>query len=102
KGGYVFGNSKDPNTAYHLAEILKRHQVEVHQITEDFNTEGKNFKKGTSYIIPKNQKQHRLVEAMFEKRTTFTDSLFYDISAWSFPMAFNLDVSENLNMRYAG
>jgi len=102
KGGYVFGNSKDPNTAYHLAEILKRHQVEVHQITEDFSTEGKNFKKGTSYIIPKNQKQHRLVEAMFEKRTTFTDSLFYDISAWSFPMAFNLDVSENLNMRYAG
>ncbi|QED37720.1 zinc carboxypeptidase [Antarcticibacterium arcticum] len=102
KGGYVFGNSKDPNTAWHLAEILKRHQVEVHQITEDFTTDGKAFKKGTAYVIPKNQKQHRLVEAMFEKRTTFTDSLFYDISAWSFPMAFNLDVSENLNMRYAG
>ncbi len=102
KGGYVFGNSKDPNTAWHLAEILKRHQVEVYRITEDFNTDGKGFKKGTAYIIPKNQKQHRLVEAMFEKRTTFTDSLFYDISAWSFPMAFNLDVSENLNMRYAG
>jgi len=102
KGGYVFGNSKDPNTAWHLAEILKRHQVEVHKITEDFTTDGKAFKKGTAYVIPKNQKQHRLVEAMFEKRTTFTDSLFYDISAWSFPLAFNLDVSENLNMRYAG
>ena len=32
---------------------------------------------------------------MFEKRTTFKDSLFYDISAWSFPLAFNLDFSEN-------
>ena len=31
---------------------------------------------------------------MFEKRTTFTDSLFYDISAWTFPMAFNVDFSE--------
>jgi len=28
---------------------------------------------------------------MFEKQTSFTDSLFYDISAWTFPLAFNLD-----------
>ena len=28
---------------------------------------------------------------MFEKRTTFQDSLFYDIVAWTFPLAFNLD-----------
>ena len=31
---------------------------------------------------------------MFEKRTTFQDSLFYDISAWTFPLAFNLDYTE--------
>jgi hypothetical protein len=28
---------------------------------------------------------------MFEKRTSFNDSLFYDISAWSFLHSFNLD-----------
>ena len=28
---------------------------------------------------------------MFEKRTTFRDSLFYDVSAWTLPLAFNLD-----------
>lgn len=28
---------------------------------------------------------------MFETRTTFKDSLFYDISAWTYPMAFHLD-----------
>ena len=31
---------------------------------------------------------------MFEKRTTFQDSLFYDISAWTLPLAFNLDYDE--------
>ncbi len=102
KGGYVFGSSKDANKAYHLAEILKKQQIEIHQITEDFETDGKEFTKGTAYIVPKNQRQHRLVEAMFEKRITFEDSLFYDISAWSFPLAFNLDFDENVNMRYAG
>lgn len=102
KGSYVFGSVKDPNTAYHLAEILRRQQVEVHEITEDFTVDGKNFKRGTAYVIPKNQKQHRLVEGMFEKRITFEDSLFYDISAWSFPLAFNLDLTENANARYTG
>lgn len=102
KGAYVFGNSKDANTAYHLAEILKKQQVEVHEITEDFRQDGATFKKGAAYIVPKNQKQHRLVEAMFERRTTFEDSLFYDISAWTFPLAFDLDFSENANLRYAG
>lgn len=102
KGSYVFGSAKDPNTAYHLAEILKRQQVEVHEITEDFTVDGKNFKRGSAYVIPKNQKQHRLVEGMFEKRITFEDSLFYDISAWSFPLAFNLDLTENANTRYTG
>ena len=102
KGAYAFGNEKDANTAYHLAEILKKQQVEVHRATEDFQADGKNFKKGTTYIVPKNQKQHRLVEAMFEKRTEFEDSLFYDISAWSFPLAFDLDFSDNVNIKYAG
>ncbi len=32
---------------------------------------------------------------MFQKRTTFQDSLFYDVSAWTFPLAFNLDYEEN-------
>ena len=41
-----------------------------------------------------NQPQYRLVQGMFEKRTTFEDSLFYDISAWSMPHCFNVPYSE--------
>lgn len=36
------------------------------------------------------QPQYRLIQALFEQRTTFTDSLFYDVSAWTFPLAYNL------------
>ena len=28
---------------------------------------------------------------MFETSTTFQDSLFYDVSAWTFPLAFNVN-----------
>ncbi|GAA0733076.1 M14 family metallopeptidase [Aquimarina litoralis] len=93
-GAYLFGNEKDAASAYHLAEILKRHQVSFYELKNDISSNGKRFKKGYSYIVPKNQKQSRLIKAMFEKRTTFKDSLFYDVSAWTFPLAFNLDYSE--------
>ena len=102
KDAYVFGSEKDKNKAYHLAEILKRQKVEVYEIKEDFNLNGDTFKKGSGYIVPKNQRQHRVVEAMFEKRTSFTDSLFYDISAWSFPLAFDLKFNNSVPLKYAG
>lgn len=93
-GAIVFGDEKDAAKAYHLAEILKRHKIKIHELASDFNSSGKTYKKGYSYVVPKNQRQHRLINAMFEKRTTFQDSLFYDISAWTFPLAFNLDYED--------
>lgn len=89
--GYVFGDSKDVNSTWHLAEILNRHKIRFHELQSDVTLGGKRFKKGASYVVPLNQKNPRLIRAMFEKRTTFKDSLFYDVSAWTFPLAFNLD-----------
>jgi hypothetical protein len=90
----VFGDEKDAAKTYHLAEILNRHNITFHEIKNDLKLNGKNYTKGHSYIVPKNQNNTRLIDAMFEKRTKFQDSLFYDISAWSFPLAFNLDYTE--------
>ena len=98
----VFGDEKDASKVFHLAEILERHKIKFHEIASDFTKDGKTFKKGYGYVIPGNQKQHRLIKAMFEKRTKFRDSLFYDISAWTFPLAFNLDYSEDVTMAQAG
>ncbi|MGC1205351.1 MAG: M14 family metallopeptidase [Flavobacteriaceae bacterium] len=92
----IFGDEKDAAKTYHLAEILKRHKIKFHEVKQDISLNGKSFKKGYSFVVPKNQKNTRLINAMFEKRTTFQDSLFYDISAWSFPLAFNVDYSENI------
>ncbi len=90
----VFGDSKDAAKAWSLAEILDRHKIKFNELKNDVTINGKSFVKGKSYVVPMDQKNPRLINAMFEKRTTFTDSLFYDISAWTFPMAFNLDYEE--------
>ena len=98
----IFGDEKDAAKTFHLAEILNRHKIKLHKLKKDITIQGKNYKKGYSYVVPKNQKNNRLIKAMFEKRTTFQDSLFYDISAWTFPLAFNLDYTENSSLNNVG
>jgi len=98
----VFGDEKDAAKTYHLAEILKRHDIQFDELKNDVTLNGKHFKKGYSYVVPKNQKNTRLINAMFEKRTKFKDSLFYDISAWTFPLAFDLDYAEGVSTANAG
>ncbi|MGJ8732165.1 MAG: M14 family metallopeptidase [Cellulophaga sp.] len=98
----IFGDNKDASKTWHLADILKRHNIKFNHLKTDVVLNGKNYKKGASYVVPMNQKNYRLINAMFEKRTTFTDSLFYDISAWTFPLAFNLDYTETTSLSNLG
>ena len=98
----VFGDHKDAAKSYHLAEVLKRHQVVIHEVKSDFRAGGKKFKKGYSYVVPMNQKNQKLVKAMFDVRTSFKDSLFYDVSAWTFNHSFGVDYAENIPLNNAG
>ena len=98
----VFGDAKDAAKTYHLAEVLKRHKIKFNEVKSDFTTNGKKFKKGYSYVIPMNQKNHRLVKAIFHVQTKFQDSLFYDVSAWTFNHAFGVDFAKNVSLSKAG
>lgn len=91
---YVFGGGTDPVKVSEMIRILRQHEIDVFEVAKDENLEGKTFKKGSSYIVPLSQPQHRLIHGIFEKRTTFEDSLFYDISAWSMPLCFNVPYSD--------
>jgi len=98
----VFGDAMDGGKTWHLAEILQRHRIRFHALEADTEIGDKKFRKGYSYAIPMDQKNPKLIQAMFEKRTRFTDSIFYDISAWTFPLAFNVDYAETSRMPEAG
>ena len=102
KKAIVFGDEKDAAKSFLLAEVLKRHQIKIHELKADYTSNGKNFKKGYSYVVPMNQKNQRLVKAMFDVRKTFTDSLFYDVSAWTFNHAFGVDLDDNVSLSKVG
>ncbi len=86
----IFGKSKDKSTVYHLADVLNSHKIKFNNISEDIIINGNKYLKDNSYIIPMNQPKRTLIKGMFNTQTKFRDSLFYDVSAWTFPLAFNV------------
>jgi hypothetical protein len=90
----IFGSPKDKARSYYLAEIFARQQIDVYKTTTAQTINGKTFETESSYIVPLNQHQYKLIKSCFEKRTSFKDSLFYDISSWTLPLAFGLDYEE--------
>ena len=44
--------------------------------------------------MPANQPQYSLIKAIFEKTLNYKDSLFYDITSWTMPLAFGLPYAE--------
>ena len=94
----VFGKLKDKSTVYHLADLLNSHKIKFNKISEDVVLNGKKYSKDNSFIIPMNQPKRTLINAMFYTQTEFKDSLFYDVSAWTFPLAFNVNYSYTDNL----
>ena len=76
---YIFGAKNDEARSFHLADLILQHDIKVFELQEDITVNGKQFKKETSYIVPADQPQYRLIKAMFETRTTFQDSLFLSL-----------------------
>ncbi len=88
--GYVFGDPYDQARTDRLVEILRRQEIEVYNLGSKISVEGKNFEPNQAFVVPMEQKQYRLVRGIFETTTSFEDSIFYDISSWALPMAFNV------------
>lgn len=91
---FVIGDQYDQGRNYHFADLFSHHNVELYELAQDIEADGKQFEQGKAWVIPTNQTEYKFIEAMFETRTEFTDSLFYDVSTWTLPFAFNLPYAE--------
>ena len=91
--GYVFSVAGDTARAFHAIDILNRHQIQVNRLNESIIVDDFEYSSNDSYVVLTTQAQYRMVKALFEKITTFEDNTFYDVSAWTLPLAFDFDYS---------
>jgi len=92
--GYVFGDESNKGATAEFLTMLQRHEIDIYNVANDLKVDGLEFKAGSSFIVPAGQKQHRLIKSIFEKTLNYKDSLFYDITAWTMPLAFGLPYAQ--------
>ncbi len=97
---YVFGDKNDIAKTHLFAEMLLRHKIEINNLSDDWTD--KEFEKGSAFIVSLNQPQHSLIRAIFEKTVNYKDSIFYDITAWTMPLAFDIPYKELLAENNSG
>lgn len=100
--GYMLrGDDADPARMEELLSILRQHNIVARAVSEDFSAHGEDYKAGRDFFIPARQRQFRLLEGAFSTRQDFPDNTFYDVSAWTLPMAFNIEFERvNHNRRF--
>ena len=87
---YLFGENDDRSRINQMLKILLSHKISVHSVNKPVTIGGTRYEPGSSYLVPLSQPQYRLVQSFFEPSLSFADSLFYDISAWTLPHAFDI------------
>ena len=91
--GYMLTEAADKTRFAALLDVLQRHHVEVYQLNRDWQDGDTSYAAGTSYYVPLQQPQFRLIKAMFSTEKNFADNTFYDVSAWTLPYAYNIAFS---------
>ena len=94
---YVLNGNEDKIESLKL--LLNKHDITFENATQgkisgyDYNTgkQGSLNTNSNSLVVHTNQPKGKMVKVLFEPNAKLTDSLTYDITAWSMPYAYGLD-----------
>ena len=98
----LFGNQKDISSTYKLIDILKHHNIKIHNLKKDVTLNGKKFSIDKSFIVPLDQEKFKVIQAIFNTQKKFKDSTFYDVSSWTIPLAFDVNYEKISDMNLIG
>lgn len=101
---YVLKGDTDKISA--LKELLSKHQISYGNPISS-SVKGYNYQTGvngtmsvpqSSLVVSTNQPKGTLVKVLFEPNAKLSDSLTYDITAWSLPFAYGLDATASTSL----
>ena len=97
---YVVKNNQNSDKINSLKLLLNRHKIEYGTVNNDISIKGFSYTKNINdkfkvtngdLVISSYQPKSNFIKALFEPQTKLSDSLTYDITAWSLPYARGLD-----------
>jgi hypothetical protein len=90
KGYYLARAEGDATRLKEFIRVLQGHDIEFLGLAEDVNAEGRIFKASDSVAIPLDQPNAAYLQALWSRQLEFEENVFYDVSTWTLPLAFDL------------
>ncbi|MEM1195006.1 MAG: M14 family zinc carboxypeptidase [Pseudomonadota bacterium] len=90
-GGWVFTAKGDPERAARFVRLLTMHNIAVRRLARDVSAGERTFSAQDSYYVPMQQTNNRMIRGIFERFTEFEENIFYDVSGWTLPLAYDLE-----------
>ncbi len=105
---YLLPDDSGHGYLYDVLTMLRRHNIEVERATEAFRAEDamdyrtgnratERFEAGT-YLVRADQPRHLFVNTILQRQMAIEDSVMYDMSVWSAPIAYNLEAYSTTEM----
>ena len=91
---YVFGKEGDYKSVLEFATMLGRHGLNIESFQKTLTISGKKYAAHSSYIVRLDQPGYKILKTIFSKTLDYKDSIFYDITAWTLPLAFGINADE--------
>jgi hypothetical protein len=88
--GYVVSAGKDEGRMTRFLDLLRTHDIVAHRLAEPLEVNGQVYEPEESYVVPLQQPQYTMIRGIFDRVTEFEENIFYDVSGWTLPLAFDL------------
>lgn len=88
---YVFTARGDTTRTARFVHLLRQHDIDVNALAREITVDGETYSPGEAFIVDMNQDQYRMIRGVFDRVTEFEENIFYDVSGWTLPLAYDLD-----------
>ena len=90
RGGFVF-TSPDRGRLVRFVELLETHRIQVHELAQDVELDGVEYRAGEAYVVELDQDAYRMVRTVFDRVTEFEAPSFSDATSWTLSLTYGLD-----------
>jgi hypothetical protein len=99
---FAFSAADDRSRLERFANLLKLHDLEYQWLSSQGSvklTTGESVELAAgTLLVPADQPEYRMLRTIVDRPTTFEESIFYDVSAWTLPLAYDLNQFELAEM----
>jgi len=88
---FVFSAEGDPMRADLFVDLLERHDIRVNALARDVTVDGTDYRAGEAFVVELAQPQYSMIRSLFDRVTEFEENVFYDVSGWTLPLAYDLE-----------